>query len=453
MRVKGMGGMRTVWVLAGLALGLAACEKDVILTGTRFPVRAPLADSVPVDGQPDPVPAPDQPENQSKPIALPGMVANADWTQRGGNALHAGPHGRLSAAPQLVWTASIGAGNTRKNRVTASPIVAGGMVYTMDALSGVAATSMTGATVWTRDLTASFDSGGGESGGGLAAGGGRVYASTGYGELVALDGGSGAVVWRQRLDSPAAGAPSVQGDTVYVAGVDGTGWAVAAGSGRVLWHLPVAGANFSMAGGAAPAVDGTSVIFPFASGLLMAAATDTGVSLWTSAIAGTRLGRAYANVGDITGDPVVSDGVIYVGTEGGRTGAYRADTGERLWTANEGALNPPLVAGGSVFVVNDENRLVRLEASSGAVIWAEQMPYFTKDKPTKLSAISAHYGPVLAGGHIVVASSDGVLRLFNPTDGALAGSVALPGGAASAPALAQGMLFVVNAKGQLLAFR
>jgi outer membrane protein assembly factor BamB len=33
------------------------------------------------------------------------------------------------------------------------------------------------------------------------------------------------------------------------------------------------------------------------------------------------------------------------------------------------------------------------------------------------------------------------------------GSAAIPGGAASDPALAQGMLFVVTAGGQLLAFR
>ena len=38
-----------------------------------------------------------------------------------------------------------------------------------------------------------------------------------------------------------------------------------------------------------------------------------------------------------------------------------------------------------------------------------------------VEAIYAHYGPVLAGGRLVVASSDGVLRFFSPTDGALVG--------------------------------
>ena len=441
--------------LTAMTLVLMACDKEVILPGTRFPVRAPLEASVPVDGQPDPVAPPDQPENQSRPIALPGIVNNADWPARGGNAQHVSPHGSLGATPQLVWAANIGAGNTRQNRVTAAPVVAGGRVFAMDAMSRLTAVSMAGATLWQQDLTADFDLGGGLSGGGLSATAGRVYATTGYGEVVALDAASGAVVWRQRLDSPASGAPTVVGNTVFLTSTDGTGWGVRADTGRVLWHLAGAGAvdAFAMDGGAAPAVDGSTVIFPFTSGLLMAAAADTGASLWTTAIDGERLGRAFANMGDITGDPVVTGGMVYVGTEGGRTGAYREDTGERVWTANEGALNPPLVVGGSVFVVNDEARLVRLDAADGSVIWSVQMPYFLKTRPTRISAISAHYGPLLAGGHILVASSDGLLRLFSAADGTLVAQVPVPGGVAAPPALAGGLVFIVSGKGQLLAFR
>jgi len=59
----------------------------------------------------------------------------------------------------------------------------------------------------------------------------------------------------------------------------------------------------------------------------------------------------------------------------------------------------------------------------------------------------------LAGGRLIVASGDGAIRMFNPTDGALVGQVALPGGATSAPALAGGMMFVVSGNGQLQAFR
>jgi outer membrane protein assembly factor BamB len=440
-------------ILALVAL-LAACEKDVILEGERFSVRTPLEDSIPVEGQPAPRAESLRPENRSVPISLPAAQANADWAQRGGNARHASGHGVLSASPQRVFTVDVGAGNSRGNRVAAAPVVSGGRVFTMDAKSQVSSVSTGGAFQWLAELTAAFDRGGQVSGGGLAASGNRVYATTGYGEVVALDAATGAAVWRQRLDSPATGAPMVEGDTVYVVGRDGGAWALDAANGRVRWTSLGVPSSSAMVSGSAPAVSGDVVLFPQASGELTAARRDTGDRVWVAGLAGQRVGRAYAQlVGDITGDPVVVGDTIYAGTAAGRTVALNATSGETLWNVGEGALNPPLVVGGSVFVVNDENRLVRLDAGSGEVIWAVEMPYWTTEKIRKRKGIVAQFGPVLAGGRLVVVGSDGQMRLFDPTNGALVSGADIPGGAASSVALAGGVLYVVGGNGQLHAFR
>ena len=432
---------------------LAACEREVILQGERFPVRAPLEDSVAVEGEADPIAPALRPENLSAPIALPLAVSNADWTHRGGNTRHAGPNGQLSATPQRVFSVNIGAGNSKRNRVSSAPVIDSGRVFTMDAKSLVAATSTGGAALWQADLTATFDRSTDLSGGGLAVGGGRVFAATGYGELVALDASSGAVIWRQRLDSPVTGAPTVEGDTVYVVGRDGAAWAIGAADGKMRWQLPNTPNPTATVGGSGPAIAGDLVLFPFANGDVVAVARDTGQGVWQRSLKGKRLGRSYAFLGDVTGDPVVVGDMAYAGTSAGRTVAMSAATGAQLWAVGEGAMNPPLVVGGSVFVVNDEARLVRLDAASGAVIWAVDMPYYDKDKPAKQKAITAHFGPVLAGGRLVVVSGDGQLRTFDPRDGSLLGGTDLPGGAASPPALAGGMLFVVSGGGQLHAFR
>ena len=55
------------------------------------------------------------------PISLPAMVANADWPQKGGSGTHRAPHAALSASPKLAWSNGIGAGDSRRNRITASP--------------------------------------------------------------------------------------------------------------------------------------------------------------------------------------------------------------------------------------------------------------------------------------------------------------------------------------------
>ena len=69
------------------------------------------------------------------------------------------------------------------------------------------------------------------------------------------------------------------------------------------------------------------------------------------------------------------------------------------------------------------------------------------------SSIFTHYGPVLAGGRLIVTSSDGLIRQFDPTSGALIGQITLPGGAASGPVVAGETLYVISKTGQLHAFR
>ncbi len=443
---------------AGLGLGLglaalmmlAACEREVVLDGPRFSVRTPLEQTLNQDGSPA-TPATDA-GNATAKISLPRASNIGDWSHRAGSANHALPHGTLSAAPVRVWSVKIGQGNTRGGRIAASPVAAGGRIFAMDVGGTVAALTLDGAVIWQADVSPDFDKNADVSGGGLATNGGAVYVTTGAGEVLALAANSGAVQWRQRLDGALSGPPTVSGGQVYALGRNGSAAALDTGSGRILWQIEGAPRVGGMLGAGAIAVSGGTVYLPYSAGQLTAV-SQGGDQLWTAGIAGQRLGRAYAGFGDVTGDPVVANGVIYVGSAAGKTAALSAATGQRIWTAGEGALNAPLVAGGSVFVVNDQARLVRLSANDGAVIWSQTMPYFKNTRPKRLKGITAHYGPVLAGGHIVVASGDGTLRLFDPASGAIVGQGEIPSGAASSPALVGGMLLVMGQNGQLHAFR
>ena len=433
---------------------LAGCgEKELILQGERFDIRTPLEASLPTEDQPNPTAPEAAPPAQAAPISLPAMTANAEWTHRGGNVRHLSPHGALSAQPTRVWSANVGAGNSRRNRISAAPVVAEGRVYTMDSANTVAATSTAGQALWSVTLASQGGDASVVSRGGRAFGAGRLFVANGLGELLAMDPASGAVIWRQRLGAPVTGAPAVEGGIVYVVSRDGGAWGVDVADGRVKWTLSGTPSRSGMIGSAAPAITDRAVILPFGSGEVVAALRKSGTRVWGQAVAGERRGRGYAGFTDITGDPVVVGSTVYVGTPAGRTAALSASGGERIWTANEGALGPVLVAGGALFLVNDEARLVRLDAATGAVVWSVEMPYFTTQKAKRRKAITAHYGPVMAGGRIVVASGDGLLRLFSPVDGSLVGTADIPGGAASQPALAGGALFVMGGNGQLHAFR
>lgn len=430
-----------------LVVALSACsERQTILQGVRQDPKTAVIGEEPDPGALAPVPA------AAQPISLPGARANAEWTHRGGTATHDIGNVALNGVLTPVWQANIGAAGGRKHRITADPVVSGGRVFTIDSRALVSATGSNGATLWQTDLTPASDRADDASGGGLALGGGLVFATTGFSELVALDPASGAAVWRQKFDAAPAGAPAYADGRVYVTARDGSAWGLSATDGKVLWTLPGQPGS-GVTGGTSPAVDGRQVIFPFSSGLMIAADKTSGQGLWNAYVAGQRQGRAYASVRDVTGDPVIAGGVVYAATSSGRIVAVNADTGLPVWSAGEGAVSPPLVAGGSVFVVNDEDQLVRLNASSGEVIWRVDLPYFVKDKLPKRKTIYAYYGPILAGGRLVVTSSGGSVQSFDPASGTLVGSAELPGGAATGPAVAGGTLYVVSTSGKLVAFR
>ena len=187
-------------------------------------------------------------------------------------------------------------------------------------------------------------------------------------------------------------------------------------------------------------------MLPFASGEVLGVLARNGLTVWGTAVTGGRREFARNRINDISGDPVIDGGTVYASNQSGRTVRIDMATGERLWTIPEGSYGPAWPVGGSVFLMSDLGALVRADAATGEIVWAVQLPeyfpnrgFFGRGKPYR--AIP-YYGPMLAGGRLWVAGGDGLLRAFSPVDGAPLAQVPLPGGAAAAPAVAGGVLYV-----------
>nr|WP_319250679.1 PQQ-binding-like beta-propeller repeat protein [uncultured Celeribacter sp.] len=433
--------------LFGAMLVLTACGagREEILPGERLDPRDGLAIGAVATQQPQ--------GNRSEAISLGKVVSRAAWPMTGAGRMHASGHNAFTAGtPAVAWTSPIGEGNSRRFRLTVDPVAANGLVVAMDSEAKVTAvTASAGTPVWSVDLTPAGERKGKASGGSMAISGDTLYATIGYGDLVALDLATGREKWRQRLDAVGAAGVTVYDGLVYVTAGDGQAWAVSTADGRVKWTIAGPETVTSRVGAAAPAVTDRLVVFPFASGDLYATFRKGGIRLWSASLAGQRKGVVYANVSDITSDPVLVGNRMYVGNQAGRYAAFDLESGARIWTADQGAYSPAAVVGGSVFIVTDRNELVRLSASDGAQIWAKQLPYFTTDKVRKRKTVFAHYGPVAAGGKLWVASDDAVLRGFDPASGALVASVALPKGAASDPIVVGGVMYVLLEDGSLAA--
>ncbi len=428
---------RTALSLALGGAALAACAPaETTLPGTRKPLRSEPGF-----------------ENRAAPINLGPQVNIRSWTHRAGSPSHKMPHAAFTESqPRLAWAAPIGAGNDRAHRIGADPVAAGGRIHALDSRAQLSAVSPSGALLWQKSLAAPGVSPEKAIGGGLALNDGVLYATSGLDEALALDASDGRVIWRQRLGAPAHGAPTVGQGLVYLVTRDGRAWALDAQNGRIRWQIEGAGSVAGTFGGAAPALKDGKVVFALPSAQLLGAYARGGAELWRASIGGQRVGRAWAMTSDVSADPLISGGQVMAGSPSGRMASFDLQTGDARWRLREGAMGPFWAAGGALFVVTDESRLMRIDARRGSRIWAADLPrYVPARRPGKERAIYAHYGPVLAGGRLWVASSDGRLRGFDPRDGSQRADLALPAPAASRPIVVERSMYLLADNGQLLA--
>ena len=436
-------GLKAVLYIGLLGLGVGCSNSDPRLQGERQLLDGTVF--VETDARFLAENLPDLRLPQSQPVPA--------WTHQGGNAQHIASHAELPAELTLRWSRQIGAGDAKRHQISAAPVAQAGQLYTIDSQSMVTALDETGSILWQTKLGRSSDQLTDASGGGLAVRGTQLFVTTGFGTVVALDTASGAQLWSQDLASYGGASPTVYEDLLYIAARDGAAWAIDTTNGRIEWQLAGPTVAASHTGGPGPAVSDKYAVFPFGSGDVLASFRRGGLRSWSSGLSGARLGLASTQVRDLTGQPVIEGASVYLASSVGRMAAVDLNTGLRIWTAKQGSQGHILIAGSAVFAVSDASNLIRLSKDDGTLIWSIPLPEFTKKSVKSRAKIHAHYGPILAGGRLILASSDGLIRQFNPADGTLVSTVDLPGGAASAPIVVNGALYVLNTKGDLLAFR
>lgn len=383
---------------------------------------------------------------------LPEPERNGEWTQTNGSATHNLGHLAGPASLDRAWTADAGAGGGSRADITGQPIVVGGSVFTLDAEAVLTAFDAgSGARRWQVSLTPEGERSGGGFGGGLAADGGRIYAATGFGEVLAVDPASGEIFWRKSFGAPFRAAPAAARGVVVAVTRDNRAVGLAGDDGRVLWRLQAAATDAGFLGGASPTIAGEIAVLPFASGELLAVSAESGRRAWSAVLTGGRRGLARAAITDITGGPVIVGPLVVAANQSGRMAAIDGRNGERVWTRGIGSGAPIWAAGDTIFVVSDDANLMRLSARDGSTLWAAELPAFRN--PDKRKDAIAYSGPVLAGGRVLITDSRGNLRAFDGQTGAEASGAELDGGSLTGPVVAGGTLYVLTDRGTLMAFR
>lgn len=374
-----------------------------------------------------------------RPITLPPPKQNDAWSSPGGVASHSPGHLALPATIRTAWSADVGQGSSKQGRLTASPIVADGRVFTLDAAGQVTALSQTGSIVWRASLTPEKDKDYKAFGGGLAAEGGRIFVATGHGIVAALDAQGGKKLWEKNLGSPLRSAPAVGAGRVFAVTTDGRTVALAGHDGAELWVYRGLPERASLLIGASPALDGDVVVVPYSSGEVVALRAASGTGAWSDSLSRTRSASSLGSMSDAA-SPSIDNGIVFAIGHAGRMIATDIRNGERLWSVNVPGIQMPYVAGDTVYVVDTGGQLIAMSRREGKALWT-----------TRLSGAKSWSGPVLAGGKLWLTSDTGKLVGVSATGGKVETELNIGAPIYVPPIVANGRMFVLTDKARLVA--
>jgi outer membrane protein assembly factor BamB len=421
------------------ACGLFDSSNKTKLPGERISVLG-LEHSI----DPDPALA-------SLPVSLPPVTVNPDWPQPGGNSNHAMGNPALGSQVKKIWDRSIGDGTSRYTRVMSQPVVAKGRIFAMDGGVQLSALDVaTGKAFWQVDLRPE-ETQGNAFGGGPCFWNDRLYVSTGYAEVLAVDPNDGKVIWRKSVASPVHAAPTVDHNRIFVVTVDNELIAMSTEDGSRLWSHNGIPETAGLLGSASPAVDGENLVVAYNSGELFALRVENGQPIWSENLASARSMDAVSNLADIHGRPVIDRGRVFAVSHSGRMLAIELRSGAHVWEQDMASTHEPWVVGDWVFLLANDNDIVCLTRNEGKIRWAQPLPHYENEKKKEDPIRWA--GPVLGGNQLIVLSSTGKAMFVSPQTGETLYQTDLSDKGYLGPIIADSTLYLLTDDANLSAYR
>ena len=384
-------------------------------------------------------------------VTLPPAAVNEAWAQPGGNASKSPGHVELGQGLSRIWTAKVTGANPRA-RLAASPVMSDGRIYVVDTTARVTAfDANTGAQIWSNAIEIEKDGKPSRFGGGVSATGTNVFATNGVGDVASLAADTGALVWKKRPAGPLRGAPTLSNGNVYVMTQDNQIYALRQSDGEAQWNEAGPVSASGIFGVGAPAAAQGTIIAGYSSGELAAYRYENGRSLWSDTLSRTAMSTSVSTLTDIDADPVIDRGRVFALGKGGRMASYELVSGQRIWEINIAGISTPVTSGEWVFVMTDEARLLCVARSTGKIRWISKLKRYKNEKKKKKPI--SWYGPVLAGGRLVIANSHGAVWSVAPDEGTATEILDVGNDVSLAPIVANNILYILDDSGRISAFR
>ncbi|MDR3180144.1 MAG: PQQ-like beta-propeller repeat protein [Holosporaceae bacterium] len=424
-------------MLAIVSLGLlllSSCSRKETLQGTREDIITSTTASV---------------EHDKTPVTLDKEeLLNKDMPQAFFNAAHCYPALKFAASGTDLWSSSLDFENGKTLKMIASPVIAAGKIFCLDAAGIVYALDQkNGQKIWrTSILIGGKD---GQIGGAIAYENGRVIVTSSFCECFSLDARDGKILWRIKLPAPCKGEGiTVHGGKAFLMCANSSLQVINIETGKIIWSHFGTIVDSLYLGSAGVAIDDGLVFLAYPSGEIFALLEETGSVIWDSMFSKFSLTNSAHSFVHPRACPVVKDEVVYFVASNEQSIAFHKKTGNRLWISNFGGVQTPTVNGNSIYIFNSKSELVCLNKDNGKLRWVSKLEQ-------NLDDVADWYSQILTNKHILMISPTGNVFFVSPYTGKVEKSMLLShGGNISVnPVIADGVMYVLMNNGELVAYK
>ncbi|RDK10734.1 outer membrane protein assembly factor BamB [Cupriavidus lacunae] len=307
-----------------------------------------------------------------------------------------------------------------------------------------------------------------------AAAGNNVYVSSNNGNVMALEGASGRLLWKAKTDVDLTSGPGSDGSVTAVAGEKGAVYAFDA-SGKQIWKKQVNGEvlsaplvgnglvvvrttdtrvfgldaetgerrwiyqrsqtplNLRAAMGMVFAGDG--IVMGFPGGKLGVLTPGNGVLRWESAVSYPKGVSEIERLNDVTGLPMVSGRQVCATTFQGRIACLELASGQPQWGKDFSSPSGPAQDDNAIYASDEQSVVHAFDRQNGAERW--------KNADLRNRRLGA---PLALGRSLVIGDFEGYVHFMSREDGQVVARMKTDGSAITAAPVVAGQTLVIQTR-------